>query len=129
MVQLNLVIQGLLFLAVIYAAYLARKKQMGRHCLVMRITGGVLVATTLALMLPLMLDYTGNGIPNSFTGYEIIIHHSIGVLVILIWIFVNLAQAGVIKWPWRMLAPMRIASVLWVLTVAMGTHLYFVIWG
>ncbi len=49
LVQINLIVQILLLIALAYAGYLARKKQLTRHCLVMRITGGVQIAATLAV--------------------------------------------------------------------------------
>ena len=54
---------------------------------------------------------------------EIIIHHTLGVIVVLLFIFFNLALTGVVRSPRRLRPYMRSALVLWLVTLAMGLHL------
>jgi uncharacterized membrane protein YozB (DUF420 family) len=57
-----------------------------------------------------------------------IVHHTLGVVVVVLFVYFNLAQTGVAKSPKRLRPYMRSALVLWLLVLAMGLHLYVYIW-
>jgi hypothetical protein len=58
-----------------------------------------------------------------------LVHHTLGLVVVGIFIFANLAMAGVIKLKGRLVPYMRVAAAAWVLSLILGVHLYLVIWG
>jgi hypothetical protein len=59
---------------------------------------------------------------------EIIIHHTLGAIVVLMFIFFNLAVPRIIKIRGRLRPYMYTALVLWLATLGMGIHLYLYIW-
>ena len=124
----NLAIQLLLIIIVIVAAYLAKKRQLKIHCTIMMVAVPVQIIAIAGVMLPSMLGYVRYGQPGSFFNIEIWIHHILGLAVIALWIYMNLAFRRVIKILGRLVMPMRLAFVLWLLVLFMGLHLYVVIW-
>ena len=61
---INLVIQILLMVTILVAAYLARvKRQLLKHCTIMRIAILVQIMATAVVMLPAMLGYIQNEVP------------------------------------------------------------------
>jgi len=124
----NLVIQLLLIIIVSFAAYLAKKRQLKNHCTIMMVAVPVQIIAIAGIMLPSMLGYVRYGQPGSFFNIEIWIHHILGLAVIALWIYMNLVFRRVIKIRGRLVIPMRLAFVLWLIVLGMGLHLYVLIW-
>ena len=130
LVTINLVVQISLFVTVLVAAYFARfKRQLVRHCTIMRVAVVVQLVAIAGVMLPSMLGYSGNQPPGLLFSLEIPIHHSLGLLVVVLWIYVNLAFKGIIKARWRLVIPMRLAFGSWLVTLILGLHIYFLLWA
>lgn len=127
---LNLIVQVLLVGLLAYSGYTVKiKKDLKKHCRIMRVAVGILLVTVLAVMLPSLLSYTQGGLDSSLFYTEMLVHHSLGLVVVGIFIFANLAMAGVIKLKGRLVPYMRIAATAWALSLVLGIHLFFVIWG
>ncbi|MFC1964670.1 hypothetical protein ACFLWG_01520 [Chloroflexota bacterium] len=124
----NLIVQLLLIIIISVAAYLAKKRQLKIHCTIMMVAVPVQIIAIVSVMLPSMLGYVRYGQPGSLFNIEIWIHHILGLAVIALWIYINLVFRRVIKIRGRLVIPMRLAFVLWLLVLVMGLHLYVVIW-
>jgi hypothetical protein len=125
---INLVLQLLLLVFIVLAAYLAKKGQLKHHCMILRIAVLIQIAAIAGVMLPSMLGYVRFGPVGSLFNMEIWIHHILGIAMIVLWIYINLVFLQVIKSRYRLVVPMRLAFVLWLLVIAMGLHLYVFIW-
>jgi hypothetical protein len=124
----NTILQVLLIMMAGVAFWLARRRRLKRHCLVMRIAIGVQIVLIGALMAPSLSAYVGKWSGWSRFTAEIIIHHTLGVIVVLFFIFFNLVLTGVIKYRRRLRPLMWTALVLWLTSLGMGVHLYWYIW-
>ena len=116
----NLAVQILLVIMVSRAAYLAKKRKLGRHCTFMRVLVPVQIIAIAAVMLPSMLGYIENP-PPFYT--EMLIHHTLGLSVIALWLYINLSFGK----PWmprNLRTFMRTAFVLWMLALLLGLHMY-----
>ncbi len=121
----SLVVQVLLMIIVSGAAYLAKKKDIVKHCTIMKILIPVQIITIVAVMLPSMLGYIKNS-PRFNT--EVLLHHSLGLLVVALWLYINLAFGKVIRMPRNFTLLMRSAFVLWILAFFIGLYMYLQIW-
>jgi hypothetical protein len=110
------------------AFWLARRRKFKRHCLVMRVSVAVQIILIAALMAPSLSAYLTHWGGWSWFTAEIIIHHVLGVIVVLLFIYFNLALTGVVKSPKRLRPYMRSALVLWLASLALGLHLYVYVW-
>lgn len=124
----NTILQVVLIVAALTAFLLARRRRFNRHCLIMRVSVGVQIILVAALMAPSLSAYLRHWGGWSWFTAEIIIHHTLGVIVVLMFIYFNLALTGVVRSPRRLRPYMRSALVLWLGTLAMGLHLYVYIW-
>lgn len=123
----NLAVQILLVIMVSGAAYLAKKRELTRHCNFMRVLVPVQIIAIAAVMLPSMLGYIENGYPSAFFKAEMFVHHAFGLLVIALWIYINLSFGK----PWmprNLRAFMRLAFTLWMLALLLGLHMYIQIY-
>ncbi len=117
----NLVAQLLLLGVVLVGAHLARnRKDFRRHCTVMRIAVGVQLATIAAVMYPSLLGYLEHEKKGIVFNSQLLTHHSIGLVVVGLWVFANLAVGGVIKFKGRLRNFMRGAFVLWMAALLIG---------
>jgi uncharacterized membrane protein YozB (DUF420 family) len=124
----NVILQVVLIVMALVAFLLARRRRLSRHCLIMRVSVAVQIILVAALMAPSLSSYLSHwGGWSWFTG-EIVVHHTLGVIVVLLFIYFNLALTGVVRSPRRLRPYMRSALVLWLVTLAMGLHLYLYIW-
>ncbi len=121
----NLIVQILLFIMVSGAAYLAKKKELVKHCTIMKILVPVQIIAIVAVMLPSMLGYLTNLPPFSI---EMLVHHSLGLLAVALWLYINLAFGKVIRMPRNFALLMRSAFALWILAFFIGLHMYLQIW-
>lgn len=126
--QANFILQITLMGMLFFAIYLARKRKLTKHCTIMRIAVPVQIAAIAVVMLPSFLGYVTSGVPVTLFYIEMISHGVLGLAVLAIWIFVNLAQMGLIRVRRRLLTPMRIALGLWLVSFAIGAHMYFTLW-
>ena len=125
---INLTIQILLVILLSYAVFLAKKMDLGKHCTIIRIAVLLQIAAIGAVMLPSMLGYIDNGAPGVLFNTEILFHHTLGIVVIGLWIYINLVYAKKIRWPGNFRSIMRSAYVLWILAFIIGLHLYISIY-
>ena len=124
----NVVLQCVLIVVAGVAFWFARRRRLKRHCLVMRIGIGVQIILIGALMAPSLAGFLSPwGGWSRFTA-EIIVHHTLGAIVILMFIFFNLAVPRVIKVGGRLRPYMYVALVLWLASLGMGIHMYLHMW-
>ncbi len=91
------------------------------------------ILAVLGLMLPSMSGFLEKERYGLVFTAELLVHHGLGLLVIILWVYINLVSMGVIgtgvfgpRRGFRM--AMRYAFALWLLTFAIGMHLYYSIW-
>jgi hypothetical protein len=125
---INLCIQVALIAGALVGLYLAKRHRLKRHCLTMRASVGLQILVVIFVMAPSLAGYVNSWGGWSWFVAEIIVHHTLGVFVIGFWIYFNLALTGVIKAPRRLRPYMRAALVMWLLSLALGIHLYLHIW-
>jgi uncharacterized membrane protein YozB (DUF420 family) len=125
---INLGIQASLIAIVLVAAYLARKKRdLNKHCTILRIAIPVQIASIATIMLPSLLGYMGNGLPIPFRS-EMLTHHGLSLAVVALWVYINLAVTGRVKIWGRLAIFMRLALSIWLVAFSLGVHLYVQIW-
>jgi hypothetical protein len=124
----NLVLQVALIVTALAAYLLARRRRFKRHCLVMRISVGVQIVLIAALMAPSLSAYVNHWSGWSWFTAELIVHHVLGVVVVLFFLYFNLALTGVVRSPRRLRPYMRSALVVWLVSLALGIYLYWYIW-
>ncbi len=121
---IDLIIQGLLLATVLGAAYLAKvKRQLIKHCRIIRVAVAIQLLIILFRMLPLMLGYLKN--PGPVFRTEMLVHHSLGVLLILLWVYINLAVMGRVRVIGKLAMYMQAALLTWGLAFLLGLHLYY----
>ena len=126
--MINLTIQVLLIIMAAGAVFLAKKRNMGKHCVVMKVAVPLQIIAIASVMLPSMLGYIENEDPSTFFNIEMMLHHTLGLIVIAIWIYVNLVFAGIMRIRGRLMVAMRLALASWILALIIGLHMYFLIW-
>ena len=125
---INLLVQALLLLTVLVSAYLAkRKRQLIRHCKIIRVAVIAQLLAIFLMMLPSMLGYLKTP-GQAALQTEMLVHHGLGVLVILLWVYINLVVMGRVRVVWRLAMFMRAALLIWILVFLLGLHLYFQIY-
>ncbi len=125
--NIDLVLQLLLLATVLIAAYLARFKHDTRtHCKTLRIAVAVQIAVVFSVMLPAMAGFLSGNPPINPFNVEMVVHHSLGLAVIGIWIYANLVLLGKINGVGPLAVWMRTAFSLWMITIALGIHIYLV---
>ncbi|MDD1721581.1 MAG: hypothetical protein LUP95_06310 [Euryarchaeota archaeon] len=124
----NLVVQLVLIVFVLGAVYLARKGRVIRHCAIQRVTVSVQIIAILAVMLPSLLGYVENvpAVPLLFP--ELLIHHTLGLVLIGAWIYINLEVGGIIRPRVRRKTVMRFAFSVWMIAIALGVNIYLTIY-
>jgi putative membrane protein len=127
-VIVNLTIQVLLIMTISGAVYLVKKRNLGKHCAVMRISLLVQMIAIAGVMLPSMLGYIEHEQRGAFFNIEMLAHHALGLAVIVIGIYINLAFAGVMRIWGRLVSAMRLVLALWILALIIGLHMYLIIW-
>ena len=75
LIDLNMIVQLALVSMIFYAAYLARKGRLERHCTVMRIAIIVQILSIAVVMLPRMVGYVKDLQASSTLSIEMWIHH------------------------------------------------------
>jgi len=129
LIAVNLIVQLSLLVALLIAAYLAKKGKFTKHCTIIRIAVIVQLLAIFVVMLPEMLGYVQTLSPTAFISIEMWIHHLLGLAVVAIFIYVNLVMMGKITIKGRLRNTMRLAFGLWFLALVSGIHIYVSIWG
>lgn len=131
LVSANLALQAVLAAALFYAILLARRRNAKGHCLVLRAVMMAQIVAILALMSPAMLTILEPGRPDGLFRAEILLHHTIGLAVIPLWLYINLASMRIIGiWASLPLSlAMRAAAGLWIASLLMGFHIHLVIFS
>jgi hypothetical protein len=124
---INLSVQILLLFMVLAGAYFARlKKNYLLHCAILRAAVPLQIVMVGVIMLPSMLGYIEHANRPFVLNLELFIHHTLGLIVIGIWVYVNLVLWGLIKIAGRLFNVMRLAFGTWMLTIMLGFHLYVI---
>jgi hypothetical protein len=127
--DLNLGLQLVLLAVLLLAAYLAKKKKrFEAHCLILRIAIPVQVIIIIFVMLPFMSGLLQEGARSPLFYGEMILHHSLGLLVVGLWVFINLLYKGIVRVKIQLAIFMRTAFILWISTILLGIYLYFQLW-
>jgi hypothetical protein len=126
--MVNLFLQVLLIITISGAVFLAKKRNLGKHCVVMRVAVLLQIIAIAGVMLPSMLGYIEHEQRGLFFNIEMVIHHTLGLAVIAIWIYINLVFAGVMRIRGRLASAMRLALASWILALIIGLHMYSLIW-
>jgi putative membrane protein len=126
--MVNLTIQVLLIMTVSGAVFLAKKRYLGKHCTLMRVSVLMQIIAIAGVMLPSMLGYIEYVQWNTFFNIEMLVHHTLGLIVITIWIYINLVFAGVMRIRGRLATAMRLALASWIMALIIGLHMYLLIW-
>jgi len=121
---INILVQGLLLIGVLISVFLARKGQLDKHCVVMRVAVGLQLFTIFSLMLPAMLGYLKHPGQEAFQ-IEMLVHHGLGALVVLLWIYINLAVSRRVKVAGQLTTYMWSAFTIWSAAFLLGLYLYF----
>lgn len=124
----NLVVQVVIAAGALGGAFLGMRRRFGRHCLMMRILMAVQILAIALVMAPSVAAYIDNWSGLSGFMAEIIIHHVLGVVLLGLWIFINLAMLGVVSTPRHFRRYMWAALASWLVSLAIGIHLYTYIW-
>ena len=127
--EINLGVQLLLTLALIGAVYLAKNKKFGNHCKVMRLTVPVQILAILAVMQPSMNGYLVHGTPGPLFRTEMLTHHFIGLVFVVLWVYINLIFLKYLRPRFKIKTAMRLALALWVLSLVMGFHMFMSIYA
>jgi hypothetical protein len=124
LVASNLILQLILAAALGFAVFLAKKKNYLKHCLVLRLAVTAQILAVLALMSPAMVQILVPGRPNGLFQAEVLLHHSLGLAVVLLWIYINLVYLGRLKARLALRRAMQAAAGLWVASLILGFHIY-----
>jgi uncharacterized membrane protein YozB (DUF420 family) len=127
--EINLAIQILLTLILIDAVYLAKNKKFGGHCKVMRATVPVQILAILTIMLPSMNGYLVHGTPGPLFQAEMLAHHSIGLAIIVLWVYINLIFLKYLRPRSKIKTAMRLALAFWALSLVIGFHMFVSIYA
>lgn len=124
----DLAAQAALIVGVLAGAYLGRKREFRPHCLVMRVLMGGQILLIGVIMAPQLGRYLRDW--NGFSAFavEYLVHHTLGLVTLGLWIYINLAMAGVARAPRRYTWFMRGALASWVTSLALGVLLFWYSW-
>jgi uncharacterized membrane protein YozB (DUF420 family) len=124
----NLVAQMVLMLVLLVGGWLAHKRKLGPHCLVMRTAIVIQLLLIGIIMAPQVGRYYANW--SGFSGFttELIVHHAFGSVAMVLAVYINLAFAGIIKKPRHFARVMRATFLAWAVSLALGIHLFWYLW-
>ena len=99
----------MLIITVFGAVYLARRKKLAMDCTVIRVAIQIQIVAILVVMLPSMLGFIENVPSLPFFYPEVLIHHSLGLVVVGLWVYINLDFERRVKMPRNRAAVMWLA--------------------
>jgi uncharacterized membrane protein YozB (DUF420 family) len=79
-------------------------------------------------MLPSLLGYVENVPPIPFLYPELMIHHILGLVLIVIFAYVNLEVGRVIRPHIKRKTVMRLALGVWLVALALGINIYLTVY-
>jgi hypothetical protein len=127
---INLVVQSLLMVVLSVATYNSLVKyDYKKHCAILRFAVTVQLLTIALVMLPSLLGYLTNEHKGAFFNTEILFHHTLGLIVVGVWIYANLVLLKRVKERIRLQVVMRLAFASWIVTYLGGVYLYLTIYG
>ena len=121
----NFLVQLILVVALLVAARLALARDFKKHCALMRIAVPVQILAILAVMLPSMYGYFRNPSTDPLLDFEILIHHTLGLMVVALWVYINLIFMNVLKPKIGLKTIMRLALGCWAASMVLGLYLYW----
>ncbi|MEI8002913.1 MAG: hypothetical protein WCG94_01105 [Methanothrix sp.] len=124
MVASNLILQLILAAALAFAVFLAKKKNFQKHCLVLRLAVTAQILAVLALMSPAMGQILEPDRTNGLFQAEVLLHHGLGLAVILLWIYINLVYLGRLRARIALKLAMQAAAGLWGTSFILGFYIY-----
>jgi len=80
-------------------------------------------------MLPSLLGYIENVPPIPFLYPELLIHHTLGLVLVGMWVYINLEVERVIRPLIKRKTAMRIALGVWLIAIALGINIYLTLYG
>ena len=120
----NLVVQILLIITVFGAVYLARTKKLVTHCTIISVAILVQIIAIFVVMLPSMLSIIENVPSQPFFYPEVLIHHSFGLVLIGLWVYISLGIRNLVKMPRNRASVMWLALGVWITGFILGVHIY-----
>jgi putative membrane protein len=124
LVASNLILQLILAIALAFAIFLAKKKSFQRHCLVLRLAVLAQILAIVVLMSPALGQILEPGRPNGLFQAEVLLHHGLGLAVVLLWIYINLVYLGRLRARIAQKSAMQAAAGFWVASLIFGFHIY-----
>ena len=123
---MNLFVQIVLIIAVFGSVYLARRKTitLATHCTIINAAVWVQIAAILLVMLPSLLGTIANVPSQPFFYPEELIHHSFGLILIGLWVYISLGIRNRVKMPHNRAAVMWLALGVWTVSLILGLHIY-----
>jgi len=125
----NLAVQLMLIVFVLGAVYLARRGRVRRHCTIQRGTVIVQIIAILGVMLPSLLGYIENVPLIPFLYPELLIHHTLGLVLVGMWVYINLEVERIIRPIVKRKTAMWIALGVWLIAVVLGINIYLTLYG
>jgi hypothetical protein len=114
--------------ALLAGSGLAWTGRLRAHCWIMR---GAISAQLLligVIMAPQVGRYYTNWSGLSSFSIELIIHHALAMLALLLAIYINLVSARVFRRPRRYAWIMRANLLTWAVSLGLGIHLFWYLW-
>jgi len=125
----SLIAQLVLIAFVFGSVYLARKRKVLRHCAIVRGAIVLQIIAILAIMVPSMLGYVENVPPIPFFYPKLLIHHTLGLVLIALFVYFNLEVKRVVRPLPQRKAVMWLALGVWLVTLALGVHIHLTIYA
>ena len=123
--ELDLIVQLILGVVLLVAFRLALARDFKKHCALMRFAVPVQILAILGVMLPSMYGYSHNSSTDPLLDFEILIHHTLGLMVVALWIYINLIFMNILKPKVRLKIMMRLALGCWAASMVLGLYLYW----
>ncbi len=125
---INIIVQLALIVFVFGAVYLARRGRVTRHCAIQRGTVLAQIIAILSIMLPSLLGYIQSVPSIPFLYPEMLVHHSLGLILVGAWIYINLEVKRIIRPFVRRKTAMRFALGVWLIAIALGLSIYYTLY-
>jgi putative membrane protein len=123
--ELDLIVQLILAVVLLVASRLALARDFKKHCALMRFAVPVQILAILGVMLPSMYGYFHNPSTDPLLDFEILIHHTLGLMVVALWTYINLIFMNVLKPKIGIKTMMRLALGCWAASMVLGLYLYW----
>jgi hypothetical protein len=122
----NLVIQAILIAGVFAGAWLAWRRKLRWHCRVMRTVMGAQIVLIGIIMAPQLARHFPTNL--SWFSAGLLVHHTLGLVALALWIYINLAFTGAVRAPRRYTWFMRSALASWTISLGLGGYVFWDIW-